>query len=299
MLLRAANLLVIGRAFGCLMLATALVAHSQEIQPSTSDERAITSTDSPAKSTEVDSAAAALRGETETERTFWLRRRAFVESVFEQSAFDLTDSSAFFRFAVTAGQLGLDQKELSKSSRQTDYIGDRLRAQQSGSSAQFNVGNLIGQGLKYLAGKVGMTNSVLSPWTIMPSETEVRVMNVLWRSSAATSAEIYAQLDSAKLNYKEVNTVLENMVGRGLVERTQVSPKNEFTVLGTFAIEMSGLNAKNREYTYRPRASRDLMVAYLDASAFSQRRLHTLAENMLHEHLRKLLALIAQENGEL
>ncbi len=225
---------------------------------------------------------------------FWLRRRAFVESVFEQAAFSLTDSAFSFRFALTAGQLGLDRKELEKISPASDYIGARLRSQQ-GPSAQFNIGNLIGQGVKYLASKVGLGKYVVSPWTILPSETEVRVMNVLWKKGEATSANIYAQLDSAKLNYKEVNTILENMVGRGLVEREQISPRNEFTVFGAFALEMSGLNAKNREYVYRPVASRELMLDYLDASAFSRRQNPSPAAAMLHEHLRKLLALMAQE----
>ena len=230
--------------------------------------------------TSRDSTAAILRGETEAERMFWLRRRAFVESIFEQATFSIGDSVLAFRFALTAGTLGLDQKELAKTSPQTDYIGERLRSQQ-GPTAQFNIGSLIGQGVKYLANKVGVGKTVVSPWTILPSETEIRVLNVLWKKGEATSANIYAQLDSAKLNYKEVNVILENMVGRGLVAREQVSPKNELTVLGTFTIEMSSLNAKNREYVYRPRASREMMLTYLDASAFSRQQTLSPAATML------------------
>lgn len=245
-----------------------------------------------------DSTAAVLRGETEDERMFWLRRRAFVESVLEQSAYDLTDSSFFFRFALSAGRLGLDHEELAKISPQRDLIGERLRGAQSGAAGMLNVGNLLGQGVKYLASKLGVTSGVGSPWTIMPSETEVRVMKILWREGEAASADIYAELDSTRLNYKEVNTVLENMVGRGLVERRQISPRNEFTILGTFAIEMSSLNAKNREYIYRPRAGRDLMLAYLDATAYTQQTARTPAAQMLQAHLRKLLSIIAQESSE-
>lgn len=277
------------RALFAIILSLACVVQSQESTPATN-----TPLDSLAYHP-PDSVAATLRGETEAERMFWLRRRAFVESVFEQSTFTMDDSSLFFRFAMSAGQLGLNKETLAKTPARTDYVGERLRGQQSGAPGLFNIGELIGKGMKFLAQKIGAAQSVGSPWTIMPSETEIRVMNVLWKGEA-TSAGIYARLDSAKLNYKEVNTVLENMVGRGLVEREQVSPKNELTVLGALAIEMSSLNAKNREYVYRARASRDLMTAYLDASAFTHQTPRSPGESMLHAHLRKLLALIATES---
>lgn len=244
-----------------------------------------------------DAMAEALRGETEEQRMFWLRRRAFVESVLEHSPLTLGDSSVYFHFNLQAGRLGLDRKELAKLSPQRDPIGERLRGAQSGAGGMMNVGNLIGQGVKYLASKLGVTTGAGSPWTILPSETEVRVMKVLWQEGEATSADIYAELDSTRLNYKEVNTVLENMVGRGLVERRQISPRNEFTILGTFAIEMSGLNAKNREYIYRPLAGRELMLSYLDAAAYLHQTARTPAAQMMQEHLRKLLAIIAQESG--
>jgi len=288
------------QTLGCMILAMAWSIHGQEIQNLDAIADSRISSDSLAQASAPDSAAAALRGETEQARLYWLRRRAFVESVFEQSAYHLADSALFFRFVINSEPLGLDQKELSQLSSRPDYIGDRLKSQQGGASSQFNLGDLIGKGVKYLAGKLGATKSAVSPWTILPSETEIRVMNALWRKNEeATSAEIYAQLDSARLNYKEVNTVLENMVGRGLVERRQISPSNEFTVLGALTIEMSSLNAKNREYVYRPLASRELMLAYLDASAFLRQWPHTPAEAMRRAHLRKLLAMIAKETGEL
>lgn len=273
---------------------------AQEVLPATKgDSNAAGMTSFDSTHSLQDSAATVLRGETEEERMFWLRRRAFVQSVFEQSAFALGDSSLFFHFNLQAGQLGLDRNELSKIPPQRDFIGERLRSQQGGASGLLDIGSLIGQSVKYLASKVGVTKNVVSPWTILPSETEVRVMKVLWQKGEVTSAGIYAALDSTMLNYKEVNTVLENMVVRGLVERQQVSPRNEFTILGAFTIEMSSLNAKNREYVYRPRTSRDLMLSYLDAAAFSHQTARTPAEAMLHEHLRKLLAILAKESSEL
>ena len=282
-----------GLISACLVLLAAPLAYAQDNSARPPQTRIAAD----ASQVTADSAAATLRGDTEEERMFWLRRRAFVESVFEQATFEVGDSTLSFRFALTAGALGLDQKELVKTSPRTDYIGERLRGLQ-GPSAQVNIGSLIGQGVKYLANKLGV-GKVVSPWTILPSETEIRVMNVLWKKGEATSANIYAQLDSARLNYKEVNLILENMVGRGLVTREQVSPSNEMTVLGTFKIEMSSLNAKNREYVYRPTASRELMLAYLDASAFSRQQMASPAATMMHEHLRKLLALIAREPGQL
>jgi hypothetical protein len=244
------------------------------------------------------SAAAVLRGETEETRLQWLRRKVFVESILSQASYDLSDSAMMMRFALTAGALALTPEELAKIPPATDPIGARLQQEQLGIPSLLNVGNLIGEGLKFLAGKTGAGQKTQELWTAIPTETEARVMNIIWSSRTTTSSDIYSQLDSVAITFKDLQTVLDNMVARGLVERDQVSPKNEFTILGAFAIEMSRKNAKNREYAYRPRTSRKMFYTFLDALAFSHHSSLKSEDIALRDHLSKLLMLIVTRDNQ-
>ncbi len=246
---------------------------------------------SPADSTL--SAAAFLRGETREARLQWLRRKAFVESILSQSAHDLSDSVMMMSFALTAGALALTPEQLAQIPPATDPIGARLQQENLGIPSLLNVGNLIGQALKSLAGQSGGGQNPPELWTAIPTETEARVMNSLWAARAATSSEVYSHLDSVALTFKDLQTVLDNMVARGLVEREQISPKSEFTILGAFAIEMSRKNAKNREYVYRPRTSRRMFYTFVDALAFSRHSSLKSEDIALRDHLSRLLMLMA------
>lgn len=237
------------------------------------------------------SAAAILRGETEEARLQWLRRRMFVTSVLAQTSQELTDSTMAIRFALAAGALALKPEELAGIPPAYDPIGARMKEKELGIPPLLNVGNLIGEGLKYLTGKIGAGPQPQDLWTVIPSETEARVMNALWSRRTATASEIYAQLDSMALTFKDLQIVLDNMVARGLVEREQISPKNELTILGAFTIETSRKNARNREYLYRPRANRKTFYTFLDALAFSSGTPGN--HSALRDHLHRLLAIIA------
>jgi hypothetical protein len=61
---------------------------------------------------------------------------------------------------------------------------------------------------------------------------------------------------------------------------------------------MSPRNAKNREYRYRPRVSRQEMLSYLDAMAYSRRMRSAVGDTLIHDHVRKLAILVVQEAGE-
>jgi predicted transcriptional regulator len=243
------------------------------------------------------SAATVLRGETDETRLQWLRRKAFVESILSQTAYDLSDSAALIRFALTAGALALTPEELANIPPATDPIGARLQQEQLGIPSLLNVGNLIGEGLKFLTGKGGAGQNTNELWTAIPTETEARVLNILWSSNMVTTSGVYAQLDSVAITFKDLQTVMEQMVARGLVEREQVSPKNEFTILGAIAIEMSRKNAKNREFAYRPRASRKMFYTFLDALAFSRHSSLKSEDVALRDHLSKLLMVVAPRDG--
>jgi hypothetical protein len=86
------------------------------------------------------------------------------------------------------------------------------------------------------------------------------------------------------------------MAERGLVERQQISPRHEFTVFGVAAIEMSARNRKNREYLYRPKISRQTMLTFLDATAFSFRLASASNHSLIDAHLHKLMNKLVATN---
>jgi predicted transcriptional regulator len=215
-------------------------------------------------------AEAVLRGETQLARDQWLRRRLFVDHILMRSSANLKDSSLFFRLQQQT-PLSLKQSQLNGIPPRLVPIEESIRRDQREAPSLFNVGSLLGKGVKYLAEKLGAGGAKPQPLAVIPSELEMDVMTVLWQKQKATTAEIYTHLDSARLTAVDLQQTLDIMAERGLLDRQQISPRHEFTILGTIPIEMSAKNRKNREYLYRPQVTRQTMLAFLDATAFSQR----------------------------
>jgi predicted transcriptional regulator len=230
---------------------------------------------------------AILRGETQYAREQWLRRQRFIENIFIQNP-SLYDSTLFFRLQQNSA-LSLNQSELYSLPRRVDNIGERLRREETEAPSLFNVGNLIGAGMKYLAEKLGARGAKPQPLAVIPSEFEIDVMKVLWQKQEATTSTIYAQLDSTRLTAVDLQRALDAMAERGLLERRQISPRHEFTILGAIPIEMSAKNRKNREFLYRPQVTRQTMLAFLDATAFSQRLASPTNHSAIAAHLHKLM----------
>ncbi|MGH7456423.1 MAG: BlaI/MecI/CopY family transcriptional regulator [bacterium] len=236
-------------------------------------------------------AVAILRGEAQYTREQWLRRQRFIENIFIQNA-SLYDSTLFFRLEKKSA-LSLNQSELRSLSPRVDNIDERLRREQLGAPSLFNVGNLIGAGVKYLAERFGAGGAKPQPLAVIPSDLEIEVMKVLWQQPEATTSTIYAQLDSTRLTAVDLQRVLDAMAERGLLERRQISPRHEFTILGAIPIEMSAKNRKNREYLYRPQVTRQTMLTFLDATAFSQRLASPTNHSTIVAHLHKLMSRLA------
>jgi len=232
-------------------------------------------------------AKAMLSGENQQTREQWRRRQIFVDNVLTQGAINTSDSTLLFRIKRQS-PLSLNKSELNAIPPRTDQIEEKIRREQLGLPPMFNIGDLIGKGVKYLAEKFG-AGAEKNPLAVIPSEIEVEVMNVLWEKNAATSVEIYANLDSVRLTAVDLQQTLAFMTARGLLDRRQISPRHEFTVLGAIPIEMSAKNRKNREYLYRPQVTRQTMLSFLDATAFSHRLVATNNHSLVLDHLRKLM----------
>ncbi|MCG3120368.1 MAG: hypothetical protein ALAOOOJD_03053 [bacterium] len=235
-----------------------------------------------------------LSGESQEARAQWLRRQIFVDNVLTQSTLILSDTTLLFRMQPQS-PLSLNQSQLKALAPRLDPIDEKFRREQLNQPPMSPLGTLIGKGLKYLAGKFG--GSPNNPLAIIPSETEVEVMTVLWKKNVATSVEIYANLDSTKLSAADLQQTLEVMTDRGLLDRQQISPRNEFTVLGVIPIEMSAKNRKNREYLYHANVSRQTMLTFLDATTFTYRLAATDNHSLIVDHLHKLMnRLVVQED---
>lgn len=283
------------------MSTRAFLAHAQN--PATPSRAQNTPTvlsqiekDSLAQMDSIPAAAIELRGESEEARQLWLRRQAIVEQALFNAEHGISDSMLVFRFSKATPFVGLRPDELKQEQPRRDAIDDALRRDQLGVPPLFNLGEALGKGLKYLAGKLGVAGNAPNPWATVPSATEVNVMKVLWKAGQATAAAIYAHVDGLGLTAKDLDLVLESMAARGWLERELISPQNEFTAFGVVTFEMSRKNAKNREYLYKPAVTRRDMLTFLDASAYSRRLRRAPGDDLITTHLRRMIAILASDD---
>lgn len=241
------------------------------------------------------SAGAILRSETAAAREQWRRRQILLEHILTQAAVDLTDSTLSFRWQRQPIN-GLDKSQLADIPPEYDYIGERLRREDLELPPLVNLNDLIGAGVKSLTKILGGAGVSDKKFTVIPSALEVDVLKVLWKENEATASGIYTHLDSMRLTAADLDEALTLMTERGLVERQQISPRNEFTVFGVAAIEMSARNRKNREFIYRPKISRQTMLTFLDATAFSYRLASASNHSLIDAHLHKLMNKLVATN---
>ena len=237
-------------------------------------------------------ASTVLSGASATAHEHWLRRQVFVENILTQSAISAGDSLLIFRLQQQT-PLSLSKSQLNAIAPRLDQIDEKFRREQLGLPPMSPLGTLLGKGIKYLSEK--LSGAPANPLAVIPSETEIEVMEVLWKKSAATSSEIYTNLDSTnQLTAADLQQTLAVMTERGLLDRRQISPRHELTLLGVFTIEESALNRKNREFIYQPRVARRTMLSFLDATAFSHRLAANGSPSLVVDHLRKLMNRLAE-----
>jgi predicted transcriptional regulator len=214
-----------------------------------------------------------------------------VENILTQNAIIAGDSLLLFRLQQQT-PLSLSKSQLNAIAPRVDQLEEKFRREQLGLPPMSPIGTLIGKGIKYLSEK--FSGAPNNPLAVIPSETEIAVMNVLWKKTAATSSEIYANLESTNnITAADLQQTLAVMADRGLLDRRQISPRHELTILGVFTIEESALNRKNREFIYHPRVARRTMLSFLDATVFSHRLAANGSPSLIVDHLRKLMNRLA------
>ncbi len=100
----------------------------------------------------------------------------------------------------------------------------------------------------------------------IPSRTELAVLNSVLQNPHADDLTIYASLDSTfKVTAEDLQRILEKLVQKRLLARTQISPRNELTLPFGATVEMSAQNRRNRLYRYRARIEAQDLVRFLNA----------------------------------
>ena len=233
-----------------------------------------------------------LRGETAKAQEQWRRRRALVESLIWQTAFQVADTLLNFHARRDTLSTGLSEEEIKEIQPEEDVVGEIVRKEETGVPPLFDVSEAISRGLKALGGEHGVGNYSFDLNSLIPSAQEIRIIKVVWQKGPATSTEIYAALDSIPVTMTDVQRTLEEMTSRGYFKRIQVSPKHEFSLFGVAGIELSGKNARNREYLYFPLIDRQHLLAFLDAAKYARQRRNNTGDDLVANHFNKLMTML-------
>jgi len=157
-------------------------------------------------------------------------------------------------------------------------VQEQIYRQSSGHPQQtVGVMGLLQQGVKELGKTLGVTKE---PGPVhldfIPEETELQALNVIWQNRRATDVMIYASFDTClKVTAEDLRKTLDGLVGKGLLEKKLVSPRDEFTffgLTGDSGIEMNNTNRRNRVYEYTPLLCKEEMRDYLNAVLYQQKK---------------------------
>jgi len=225
------------------------------------------------------------------------RRQDFLNRYFLNLSARLQDSLLIFHVDNRReNAFSLTHEQLSALGPARDAVGDQLTQRNAGHGSGFSIGTALAQAASAVNGPTKRREAPLR-LQVIPSRAEVTILKVLWTEQHATGAAIYARLDSLRLTASDVQAILNEMAERGLLQRQQISPRNEFTIatpFGAIPIEMSRQNRQNREYMYQPAVGRQAMWRFLDATLFSlQAQGASGPTDPVIQHLRDLLSLIA------
>ncbi len=240
------------------------------------------------KDTHQPTAKEILTQVTDAHKLYSLRRLSFLNDTILQYSF-ATNS-------VTTGELEFTQDSLFYLTVDNigpvphlgaDPLGEKLRRQNSDIPPLININHFI-RGMIDLVSKSDEHKFLHSK--IIPNETEIDVLNVLWLQTPLTSVEIYKTLNAQSPFYlasEDLQKVLTDMVKRGLLARKKISPSHEFKLSGIFSIELSAKNRKNKLFLYWPLVEKKEMITHLVSSdKYEISNLRKQIDERLHQLIR-------------
>ncbi|MBN1560593.1 hypothetical protein JW998_10105 [candidate division KSB1 bacterium] len=147
-----------------------------------------------------------------------------------------------------------------------DRIERNQDLQNLGRQQPLSLTHALNEGVNYVADLLDKNKDAQTiRLDFVPSKAQIYVLKTLWEKNQATDIEIYADLDSTiHITAVDLNRLMEKLEEKGLVKRTLVSPRNEFT-LPVGKIEMSAKNRRNRVYQYQARIDAGDVLRYLQA----------------------------------
>lgn len=223
-----------------------------------------------------------LIGNTPVEKEYMLRRQNFISNLISDFV-DSNSTNVEFRltFSLHADNLRglapssthplghllklLEPEEILRglAPGSSDPLGHLLQPEEIPTMILIPINPIVRYAVNHLKKKPRDLKDKNLP---IPTDREIEILKFLWVEKAATSREIYAELDtSVTIFAEELYAVLENMVYRGFLGSKQVSSSNELDFFGAAMIEMSSKNSKNKIYLYWPIVTREKLFTYLDA----------------------------------
>ena len=102
----------------------------------------------------------------------------------------------------------------------------------------------------------------------IPTETQIRAMDVLYTKKKATQLEIYPMLDTSQpITAEGLNRQLEVLINKGFLSRKKISPEYHFVLFGT-PVEISSKNRKNQLYLYESNVNKKKLLDFLQAQLY-------------------------------
>jgi len=209
-----------------------------------------------------------LRGHTPDAKLFILRKYDFIRGA--AASFDSTyaDTSLVFQLRSTREiPLYLTRKELEEIiPKGADPLGEDIRRR----FIDIPPTIALNQILRSIRDASKKPTAKLSDGSLpIPTNLEIDILKVLWLESLSTPSTVYARLDTSwKITAEDLQSILEDMVNAGYLDRKQVSPAHEFDLFGLAQIELSAKNRKNKVFFYWPIIPKDKLITYLDAKRF-------------------------------
>ncbi len=205
---------------------------------------------------------------------YFQRRQRFIQSILDRLVQDSTALRLNFSRKAGMDQLSIGFSDTSQAAPppERDYIQEEFMRQHTDLPTVLDLGALARSLSSLFPSKGKATRPKLSDLPL-PNEIELKVLTAVWDYGVASNLDLYAKLSgSMNITAEMLWNVLRDMARKGYLEEKQISPRQPLTLLTPFGakeIEMSGKNAKNRVFLYRPLFNQDEILHYLIARRYT------------------------------
>ncbi len=251
-------------SISCLLIGLTAALILTNTSQAYSKEKKEASVEQPAEAKDI------LTGKTPEQKLFIHRKFNFINNAVTgaTSILGFTDSHLSFELESQQPLLYLTKEELYKiHPHGPDPFGQELHRKLSDTPPTLPLFAAHLLGVPDAVKKA--PESTFIPHFLIPSDTEIDVLKVLWQQPGSSSSEIYAQLDTVThVTSEDLQKVLESMSNRNLLVRKKISPSYNFSLFGFVSFELSSQNRKNKLYIYWPIVPKGNLITYVDSQRY-------------------------------